>query len=95
MKSRTSEERLRQITDNLPALVAYWDRDGICRFANRAHHERIGLSSKLIGMSFSQLFGDGADGNPLFDPARNERIARLTRVIASSSISARWMPKEW
>ena len=76
VKSRTSEERLRQITDNLPALVAYWDRDGICRFANRAHYERVGLSSsQLIGMSFSQLFGDGADGNPMFDPARNERIA--------------------
>ena len=75
-QSRTSEERLRQITDNLPALVAYWDRDGICRFANRAHSERVGLSSsQLIGMSFAQLFGDGTDGNPLFNPARNERIA--------------------
>src|SRR5580692_6699904 len=35
-KSRISEERLRQISDSIPALIAYWDHEGICRFANRA-----------------------------------------------------------
>jgi two-component system, sensor histidine kinase and response regulator len=99
-KSRTSEERLRQITDNLPALVAYWDRDGICRFANRAHTERVGLtSSQLIGMSFSQLFGDGADGNPLFDPARNERIAAAYRgtrqLFDQRDVDANGVVRHW
>ena len=100
VKSRTSEERLRQITDNLPALVAYWDRDGICRFANRAHYERVGLSaSQLIGMSFAQLFGDGADGNPMFDPARNERIAAAYRgnrqVFDQRDVDAKGVVRHW
>jgi two-component system, sensor histidine kinase and response regulator len=57
-RSRNSEERLRKISDNLPALIAYWDRDGICRFANRAHYDRFGLDpAKLVGMSFGEAFG--------------------------------------
>jgi diguanylate cyclase (GGDEF)-like protein/PAS domain S-box-containing protein len=32
---QASEERLRAITDNVPALIGYFDRDERCRFANR------------------------------------------------------------
>jgi PAS domain S-box-containing protein len=57
-KSRISEERLRQISDSIPAMIAYWDRDGICRFANRAHIERFGLTpEQLVGMSLDEVFG--------------------------------------
>src|SRR4029077_3764867 len=34
-KAQASEDRLRQISDSIPAMIAYWDRDGICRFANK------------------------------------------------------------
>jgi len=63
-QSRTSEERLRQISDSLPAQIAYWDRDGVCRFANRALHQRFNLTAgQMLGMSFSQLFGSAADAH--------------------------------
>ena len=64
-KSRASEERLRQISDAIPATVAYWDREGICRFANRACHERFNVApGRLIGASFPELFGERDGGNP-------------------------------
>jgi len=79
-KSRTSEERLRQISDNLPALIAYWDRNGICRFANRACCERLRLTpEQMIGMSFSALFGSATDGNPHYNAARDAHMAAALR----------------
>jgi PAS domain S-box-containing protein len=57
-RARTSEERLRQIADGIPAMVAYWDRDLICRFANRAHHARFGLTpGQIEGRSYASLMG--------------------------------------
>ena len=45
--------------------VAYWDRDGICRFANRACHERLNVApGRLIGVSFAELSGEPDGGNP-------------------------------
>ncbi len=62
-KSRASEERLRQISDAIPAAVAYWDREGICRFANRACHDRFGVAAGgFVGASFATLF-DGAENS--------------------------------
>jgi PAS domain S-box-containing protein len=79
-RSRASEERLRQISDNLPALIAYWDRNGICRFANRACCERLKRTSEqMIGMSFSALFGSATDGNPNYNAARDAHMAAALR----------------
>jgi PAS domain S-box-containing protein len=61
-RARTSEERLRQIADSLPAMIAYWDENGICRFANQAHFDRFGLRPDQIeGLSAEQLFGENLD----------------------------------
>ena len=73
-KSRVSEERLRQISDSLPAMIAYWDSNQICRFANQAHFKRFSLTpEQLIGMSFDEVFGT----NP--DDARRERMLKALR----------------
>jgi PAS domain S-box-containing protein len=78
-KSRISEERLRQIADSIPALIAYWDRDGVCRFANRAHFDRLGLHpEQLVGKSLEEVFGAGAVGNDRFE-SRRARIAAALR----------------
>jgi PAS domain S-box-containing protein len=78
-KSRISEERLRQIADSIPALIAYWDRDGICRFANRAHFDRLGLHpEQLVGKSLEEVFGGGAVGNQRYE-SRRARIAAALR----------------
>jgi PAS domain S-box-containing protein len=78
-KSRISEERLRQISDNIPAMIAYWDCDGFCRFANRAHVERFGLTpEQLVGMTLDDVFGaEPADGPGFYSGKR----ARMTAAL--------------
>lgn len=52
---QTSEHRLRMITDNLPALICYFDRNEVCRFTN-AHYERI------LDKAPGELLGKSVDG---------------------------------
>jgi two-component system sensor histidine kinase/response regulator len=93
-RSRASEERLRQISDSLPALIAYWDRDMICRFANLAHFERFGLTpDQIVGMSFDQLFGtDQTDPKHLRMLAAlgGERQVFDHTVVGPKGISSHW-----
>ncbi len=52
-------ERLRQITDRVPASISYYDRNLICRFANRAHLEQFGIAPEtMVGQSGAAIFGD-------------------------------------
>lgn len=40
---RRSEQQMRLITDSIPALVAYFDRDRNYRYVNRGYHDWFGL----------------------------------------------------
>jgi diguanylate cyclase (GGDEF)-like protein/PAS domain S-box-containing protein len=54
-----SEQRLREITDNLPALVSYIDSDQRIRFANRAYLDWLGEApDQIIGRSLREFWGD-------------------------------------
>ncbi|MGQ0799346.1 MAG: diguanylate cyclase domain-containing protein [Pseudomarimonas sp.] len=54
---RASEERLRLITDNLPALISYIDADGIFRFNNRAYEIWLDRPlSAVINRSLAEVF---------------------------------------
>lgn len=47
------------VTDNSPALIAYWDKDEICRFANRAYRDWFNKDeSQLIGQTLMSLLGE-------------------------------------
>ncbi|MGZ3773319.1 MAG: ATP-binding protein [Pseudobdellovibrionaceae bacterium] len=51
-------QRAKLVTDNLPALIAYWDKDQLCRFANKAYIDWFGYDpDKLIGISLQGLLG--------------------------------------
>lgn len=53
---RASEQQLREITDAVPALIAYVDADQRCRFHNRAYEEAFGLRSEdILGKSMREL----------------------------------------
>jgi diguanylate cyclase (GGDEF)-like protein/PAS domain S-box-containing protein len=55
-----SEQRLRLITDNIPALVAYVRADERIAFANRRYEEAYGiLHEELAGMAVSEVLGPG------------------------------------
>ena len=52
------ERRLRQITDTIPAHIAYFDGDWIFRYGNRRYAEWFGVSSAtMIGRSVAEVIG--------------------------------------
>jgi len=58
---RDSHQRMRLITDSLPALIAYFGQDHRYRFANQAYFEWHGREPKsLVGMHAREIVGDAA-----------------------------------
>jgi diguanylate cyclase (GGDEF)-like protein/PAS domain S-box-containing protein len=55
---RKSEEDLRTITDNLPAMIAYVDKSLIYRFANKNYERWLGLpEDSVVGRTLSEVIG--------------------------------------
>jgi diguanylate cyclase (GGDEF)-like protein/PAS domain S-box-containing protein len=58
---RESEEQMRQITDNMPALVSRLDLEHRFRFVNRAYAEWLNVEpDAIIGSSLADLYGEEA-----------------------------------
>ncbi len=76
---RASEAELRLIMDNVPARVAYIDRDYRYRFLNRHNEEWLSESRKdLTGRKVNEVIGD----------ARGRQLQPLmTRVLTGETIS--------
>jgi PAS domain S-box-containing protein len=56
-KLRAAEDRLTEISDNIPAMIAYWDKEGVCRFTNRGHFAHLGVEpQRIVGMHYLDLF---------------------------------------
>ncbi len=56
---RHSEEQLRLVTDNMPALVSRLDTDQRFRFANRAYGDWMQLDpASLLGRSLAEVYGE-------------------------------------
>ena len=54
-----SERFTKTVTDAMPGLVAYWDRDLCCRFANRAYLAWFGKQpEEMIGIHMRDFLGD-------------------------------------
>ena len=53
---RDSEDRLHTITDAIPAMIAYHDKDSRFQFANK-YFETIGIEpDKIVGQKFQEVF---------------------------------------
>ena len=58
-KVAASGKRLRDITDHLPALVSYLDRDLRFRFVNKTYQDWFGIDrEQVIGSSLREFYGD-------------------------------------
>jgi len=56
---RDSERRMRLIADNMPAVVAYFDREERYRFANSMLAQRVGVDTvSLIGRTIREVRGE-------------------------------------
>src|SRR6266850_2241499 len=58
---RESEERLRLIANNVPALISYVDRDQRYRYSNRTYDDWFGIPhARMQGRTVAEVFGDEA-----------------------------------
>lgn len=49
---------VRLLVDRVPSMLAYWDNDLLCRFANKAYEQWFGVNpERLIGTSLRDLLG--------------------------------------
>jgi len=55
---RDTTYHMRRLVDHLPSMLAYWDRDMRCRFANHAYERWFGVNpDQLVGTSIRDLLG--------------------------------------
>ncbi|HZO00337.1 MAG TPA: EAL domain-containing protein [Burkholderiales bacterium] len=58
---RESEERLRLVANNVPALISYLDRDQRYRFSNRTYDAWFGIAQeRMEGRTVAEVFGEKA-----------------------------------
>jgi diguanylate cyclase (GGDEF)-like protein/PAS domain S-box-containing protein len=56
---RESEERLRLVANNVPALISYIDRDQRYRFSNRTYDDWFGIAhEEMQGRTLAEIFGE-------------------------------------
>lgn len=49
---------VRTVVDKIPAMVAYWDKNQVCRFANRAYEKWFGVRPEaVVGRTMKELLG--------------------------------------
>jgi diguanylate cyclase (GGDEF)-like protein/PAS domain S-box-containing protein len=55
---RESEERLRLVANNVPALISYLDREQRFRFSNRTYDDWFGITQeRMLGRTVAEVFG--------------------------------------
>jgi len=93
-KSRAAENRLKEIADNIPAMIAYWDKEGVCRFTNRGHFAHLGFApQRVVGVSYLELFASEAL------TVRRVRVAEalkgIRQVFDQSTVAEDGTVKHW
>jgi diguanylate cyclase (GGDEF)-like protein/PAS domain S-box-containing protein len=58
---QTSQEQLKQVTDNIPAMISYLDTEQRFRFANRLYFDWMGTDpTDMLGRSLREFYGEEA-----------------------------------
>ena len=81
---QASEQRLRLVTDNIPALIAYVTPDGRFEFGNRRYQRAFALAqSDLAGMTVIEVLGPEvhAQSLPYIDGALRGTPATFERLV--------------
>jgi diguanylate cyclase (GGDEF)-like protein/PAS domain S-box-containing protein len=73
-----SEQRLRAITDNMPGLIGYIDKEERYQFCNATYREWVGVEpAQVIGRTMSETLGE---------EAYRRRRAHLQRALAGERV---------
>ena len=87
---RRSEAQMRLITDSIPALIAYFDRDGVYRYINRGYHDWFGLDTANPGAaSAMQTPGAAGDARVRSNVARALAGAAVTYEYETALVGGR------
>jgi PAS domain S-box-containing protein len=79
VRLRSSLHRMRLVTDSLPVLVSYLDKDHIYRFVNRRYTEWFGITEEqILGRHLRDVVGDTVYGLSL---------PKIERVLSGESFS--------
>ncbi|MCS6944536.1 MAG: EAL domain-containing protein [Sutterellaceae bacterium] len=74
-------QQMRRVVDHVPAMIAYFDTDLRCRYANRRYCEFYGIDAERVqGMTLCEIMGGDLDG-----VVRNV----LAQVITGKPVTAR------
>jgi two-component system sensor histidine kinase/response regulator len=96
--ARLAEERLRQMSDSVPAALAWWDRHTICRFANDRHRDHFALEpDDMVGRSLREVFGESQANvwQPYVDGVLSGERQRFDHACARPDGSMRHLLCEW
>ena len=76
---RDSEAELRLLTDNVPAMILYLDRDMVCVFANKRYADFFGLAvGDIVGKHLREIVGG---------PAYAELEAHFEKALAGHPVA--------
>jgi diguanylate cyclase (GGDEF)-like protein/PAS domain S-box-containing protein len=95
---KRSEQRIRTITDNLPSLIARFDRDYRYSFANAHYLRWFGLAESPVGKTVLEVFGQRVfdDVRPRLDEALAGREVvfehRTSRAGAPEHLQIHYLP---
>jgi PAS domain S-box-containing protein len=88
-------ERFRLLANEIPALIAYYEINGRCCFANRQYARTYGLTEEsIVGLHYSQIIGEQAarDVKLILDEgARHNRAVSYARQRTELDGSKRWI----
>ncbi len=90
---RASESELRLIMDNVPARVAYIDRDYRYRFLNRHNEEWLGLSrNELTGRPVADVVGEERfrQMQPMLERVLHGEVVSVEQMLTQPSGEERW-----
>lgn len=83
-----SERFTREVADLIPSMVAFWDVDLRCRFANQAHWEWLGKDpSSFVGRHFREALGHEvfATNEPHINAALSGQAQTFERTMTKAS----------
>ncbi len=88
-------DRFRLLANKIPALIAYFEINGRCCFANRQYARAYGLTEQsIVGMHYSRIIGEQAAEDIrllLEEGAKNIRAVSYARQRLERDGSRRWI----